>query len=141
MPTKEELKAQYNISSDDFEVLTESPSDEEIQKKGFLIKLAEAFGVQPWMWKSPLGIVLAIIILPVAIQGAYNFWQPKAVYGAEQLLAYVETYEPLPPQHEIHWIAFYPQNIQPPQTKQLPTIVQLPTGSGIFPASATGQFA
>ena len=119
---RQELKAKYNILNNDFQVLTQRPPDEEIQKKGFLIKLGEAFGIQEWMWKSPWGIVLAIILVPVVVAGAYNFWQPKLSCRAEQFLAYIETYEPAPPQVELHWIAFYPQNIQPPQTNQPPTI-------------------
>jgi hypothetical protein len=45
-PSKEQLKRKYKISSEDFEILTELPSEQEVRQKGFLVKAGEAFGVE-----------------------------------------------------------------------------------------------
>ncbi len=62
IPTREEIKRQYNIANDDFKILTAMPPKEEVT--GFITKIAEAVGFQTWMWKSWAGVVSAIILKP-----------------------------------------------------------------------------
>lgn len=141
IPSKEALKAKYNISNNDFDILTERPPDEAIQSKGFLVKVGEVLGVQEWMWTSYFGIVLAIILIPVAAMGIYDFWQPKIVCGAEEFQRYAHTYTQPPPQNTKRWIAFYPQDTPPPEAEEPLTITHLPIGTGLYPLSGSAPFA
>ncbi len=108
MPTKEELKTKYSIDNDDFKVLTELPSENEAKEGGFLVKVAEAVGFQTWMWRDWRGVVLAIILLPPALQDVYTFWTPKAIYTYQQFYTYFDKHRPSPSKSD-SWIAFVPE--------------------------------
>jgi hypothetical protein len=140
-PTKEELKAKYDITNDDFEVLTELPSESVIREKGFLVKLGETFGVQEWMWKTWGGIIIAIFVFFPQLKGALDYWTPKATYTSQQFYDYFQHLEfPLPADNH-DWIAFTPDAAPPPSGAQLPPLSSFPVGTGVFPASGHAPFA
>jgi len=140
IPSKQELKEQYHISDDDFDILTELPPDKVVREKGFLMKIGEALGVQTWMWKSWLGIVLAVIFIPPQLKDAYDYWTPKAAFAYQQLYTYVQTRDSTPPD-DGGWIAFTPDGTLPPSGTNAPVpLTGFPVGTGIFPASGHNPF-
>jgi hypothetical protein len=72
-PTKEELKAKYNISESDFEILHEfsKPDSEKLIKEGAYLEKAGWFeGVEVWLKRTFIGgCVLAIILVGSFISG------------------------------------------------------------------------
>lgn len=140
MPTKEELKEKYGISNDDFEILTEMPAEEVIREKGFIMKMAEAVGVQEWMLKSWKGIVLAIIIILPNAHGILDYWKPKAIYAEHQFYGYYRHLQfPLPADNH-DWIAFAPDAALPPSGANVP-LSGLQVGTGVFPVSGQAPYA
>ena len=121
--------------------LTTRPTDEAIQSKGFLIKVGEALGVQEWMWRSFFGVLLAIILIPVAAHGIYDFWKPKIVCAATQFHQYASSYAQPPPENTKRWVAFYPPGAPLPELKEPLTITEFPNGTGLYPLSGTPPFA
>jgi uncharacterized membrane protein (UPF0127 family) len=92
-PSKSELKAKYKIANDDFEILTELPSLSTVkEKRSLLVLLTATAGAQEWMWKTPGGIVLAIIIVSLNVAGWVQTLQPIASYACNrtsEALAYL----------------------------------------------------
>ena len=73
MPSKEELKAGLHIENDDFQVLSQLPSPEEVSRSGaVLVKLGELFGGVTWLWKTLAGRVLAVILIALGFYGAVD---------------------------------------------------------------------
>lgn len=68
-PTKEEIKAKYGITDNDFSILIEDnvPDAKELQKEESLLeKVADFLGVPTFLKKHRrTGIILAIIFLPI----------------------------------------------------------------------------
>lgn len=136
VPSKQELKEKYKISNEDFEVLTDLPSEREVREKGFLVKVGEAFGGQEWMWKTWAGIVLAVILIAPKLQSSWDFWKPKLVQTANQFSTYFRHLRwPLDPSDD-QWIAFVPDLAPPPASTSFPSFRSLTVGSGLFPGSA-----
>jgi hypothetical protein len=139
MPTKEEIKAKYGIKENDFKILTRLPTKEEQEKEGgILIKLGQAFGAQDWMWKSVWGVLLAIIIIPAAAQGVWNFWQPKAIYGFEMVSSYIQTFDPKKQTEDQGFVAFTTQYEKAREDSEKHEAINWPTGSMVVPISGSG---
>jgi hypothetical protein len=135
-PSKQQLRRKYKISSEDFEILTDLPSEQEIRQKGFLVKVGEAFGVEEWMWKTWIGIILAIIIVAPELQSTVDYWKPKLVYSVSQFSNYFRHLRwPLEPTDD-QWIAFIPEPTLPPPPTKAPSPPGLSVGSGLFPGPA-----
>lgn len=144
IPDKQEIKKAYNISEDDFEVLTSLPDESKVRKiGGMLERVASLFGGQTWMWKSRWGVILAIIfILPFAqdkIATVYNFWQPKAEFAYEKGIEIIRHISPPAPTEEVATIAVLPQNFvfnSPPDEVKFEN---LPIGTGVYALSASSE--
>ena len=134
-PTKEELKQRYNITNDDFEILTTRPDDLTIQQKGFLIKLGEVFTATEWMWRSWKGRIIAIIVICPTAYGIYSFWQPVAIYSYKQASAFIDY---AAPDEKREWVAVYPENTELPDSIELPSCGDMPANTGLYPASISG---
>lgn len=133
--SKEELRKKYKISNEDFEILTERPSDEEIRKKGFLVKVGEVFGAEQWMWKTWTGIVLAVIVIAPQAESIVDFWRPKVVYSVGQFHDYFRQLKwPLEPNDD-QWLAFVPHSSLS-QITSTPLRRNLVAGTGLFPGPA-----
>ncbi|WP_346796502.1 RES family NAD+ phosphorylase [Halomonas sp. Bachu 37] len=73
-PTLKELQDRYGA---DVEIRRQFPSRSEIQQKDSRLELvASAFGIQRWMWKTRMGNLIGIILVPATISGIVSFWGP-----------------------------------------------------------------
>ena len=136
-PSKDELKKKYGIINDDFDVLTESPSQETIWKRGWVEIVESISDVRTGLWRSWQGAVIAVIFFIISPPSApADFLKPVAVFAATELLTYFSTKTPDPNPTGV--VAFLPQNTGVLyQTGKL-QFDQLPVGTGLFPAS--GQY-
>ena len=63
-PTKEQLRDKYQIDNDDFEILSEFPTDQALQdKKSFIVYVGEFLGVPAWLWKTVVGTIVGVILI------------------------------------------------------------------------------
>lgn len=87
IPTDDELRQQYGTH---VEIRRSPPSPKEIAEKNSRLELvASAFGYQKWMWKSMGGRLLAIVIIPAALYGAFDFWGRVLTAGYEYAQPYI----------------------------------------------------
>ena len=126
VPSKQELKQKYQISNEDFQVLTDLPSENQVREKGFLVKVGEAFGAEEWMWKTWTGVLVAIIIIAPQFQSTLDYWKPKVTYSVGRFYDHFRHLPwPLAPSDEQ---LFVPNATFPPTSTQ-------------FAANVPAQFA
>lgn len=117
LPTKEQIKEKYNISENDFEILT-SLSTKDIIKKKYdkLIKLGSIFGLNPWMLKSITGVVVAVIFVAPKVQPTIDdtieFWLPKARYTYDAGKKILNNIQKPKEGEEIKTIAILPSKLE-----------------------------
>ncbi len=136
IPPKDELKKKYGIANDDFDVLTEKPSQEKIDEKGILFTVESFSGIPTFLWKTWTGRVIAVIILYIFTPEFEQFAKAVTIFAASHFYSYVQTRVPEP--HPTGLIAFLPQNTGISDAIRTLPLHQLPVGTGLFPAS--GQF-
>lgn len=67
-PSKAELKEKYGIKNEDFQILTEMPSDAEVREKGWSVKrVADWFGIPTYL-VSAAGFIYAVVMAPVVVK-------------------------------------------------------------------------
>lgn len=89
-PLKNEIKTKYNISNDDFEILTQDsvPEPSLLKKLGqYLEPVVQLFGVPTFLLKTTTGIIIAIIFIPVWGPPAYQRFQDAKIVAQ----SYYET--------------------------------------------------
>jgi hypothetical protein len=134
IPSKEEIKSQYGISEEDFQILTEMQTPEEVASKyGFLLKIADAFGLKAWMMKSLAGAVLAVILLPPTVKGIYDFWEPVALHAYLSLDSAIKYFDQNPSYTEIELVPFALQTQEAMIGKPTPPMGDYPPATGILP--------
>ncbi|CZF79384.1 RES domain protein [Grimontia celer] len=89
-PNDAEIRRHFGVAND-VPIMRHSPTEEEIASKGFLEKMSECFGVKGWMWKDWKGRLLAIIFLPPAVAGPFNYWYPKIELAYEYSTPYIQA--------------------------------------------------
>lgn len=145
IPTKEEIKKAYNISNDDFEILTSFPKEDIVKKKyGKLIKLSSIFGLNAWMLRSITGVILAIIFIPPKVQStldeAIEFWRPVIQYTYDAGQKIVQNIQYPKEGEEIKTIAILPKEIKFQQTTERQELDEYPAGTQIHLVSGTMTF-
>jgi hypothetical protein len=137
LPTKDEIKKQYGIPEDGFEILTSMPPEEQVAKKGgFLTRVADCLGIKTWMWKSFSGFLFAVVFVIPKISSTVEFWSPTVQKSYLVMTDYWQSFSIEPPDTPIHFVAFVP----PDQEQIIGTgpmpIDQYPLGTGVFPLSS-----
>ncbi|NMG49969.1 hypothetical protein GO613_17885 [Azoarcus communis] len=90
-----EIRNKYGLSNS-VPVHRELPTARELATRpSFLLRTAQAFGYQEWMWKTVGGVLLGVIVIPPAVDGAIQFWEPRIHasydYAAPYLVALSKT--------------------------------------------------
>lgn len=90
-----EIRNKYGLS-DSVPVRRELPTARELATRpSFLLRTAQAFGCQEWMWETVGGALLGVIVIAPAVDGVIQFWAPKIEasyeYAAPYLVALSET--------------------------------------------------
>ena len=136
IPSKNDLKNKYNITDDDFQILTNFPSTSERSKTGgFFIKVGEAIGGHEWMWKSWTGRLIAVIVLTPLVAQTVEFWNNTTVRSYNTFSSYLQSFSPEDDTHPKGFVAFYPQAKEQLESTSQLDLYALPLGSGLFPAS------
>ena len=143
LPTKEQIKEKYNIPENNFEILTEFPTKEEIieKKYGKLIKLGSIFGLKPWMLTTITGGLVAIIfILPKVqptIDDTIEFWYPVVHYTYDVGKQIVQNILWPEAGEEIKTIAIVPQELEFRDATDEQDLEKFPIGTELYPVSGT----
>jgi len=136
LPTKEQIKTKYNITEDDFEILT-SLSTKDIIKKKYdkLIKLSSIFGLNPWMLKSITGVVVAVIFVAPKVQPTIDdtveFWLPKARYTYNAGKKILNNMQKPKEGEEIKTIAILPPKLEFRNTTDKQKTDEFPVGTQV----------
>jgi hypothetical protein len=138
IPSKEQLKGKYQISNDDFQVLTELPTDSQVkERQSFLILLASAAGAQEWMWKTLAGTVLAIIIISLNVSSWCQTLRPIATYTYDKmsdLLVYLGSDGALPSKGSV---VLFPGAKKQDLEQVYKAPIGITVGSSVFPVSGS----
>jgi hypothetical protein len=134
IPSKEEIKAKYGISNDDFEILTEIPTPEDVAcRMGFLEKVTDAFGFKTWMVSSVSGLVLFVIFLvPEAVE-KYEFWKGAATKAYTSFEFALANLDENPSETDIELVPFARQTQVAMIGKPTPPMGDYPPATGILP--------
>ena len=120
LPSKDKLKEKYGITNDDFAVLTEFPTNEQLQeRKSLLVYVGEFLGAPAWLWKSLAGDIFAVILMVSGAVGHWNNLKPIASYTAKALYSYVASIDfTQPPKGSVVFVlARHATNPQHPTAK------------------------
>ena len=143
-PTKEEIKKKYNISEDDFELLSSDdiPPTEELMKEGSMVeKLGWFKNFELWVKRSILtGALQAIILVGGFISAVEKIheYSPLVYAKAEDAAEYVTNFA----SYQLDAARTYlisPANISTEEDRQesieLRTLAIYPTGTQFYPLS------
>ena len=139
LPTKEEIKKAYNISDNDFEILTSLPSEEEIKKNpGFFEKLDPISEFKTvWKRKSKIGKLISIILTPPALYGAISFYQLAIPYTYDKGMEILKRIQWPEESQGIKTIAILPQQIKIQDAKDVQELDEYPIGTELIVVSGT----
>ena len=113
LPTKEQIKKAYNISEDDFNILTKFPSKEDFKKNpGFLKKLGTISGYDIWKRKSKLGKLKDILLIHATVYSAIQFYQPIVDFSYDKGMEIIQSIQWPEENQEIKTIAILPPKIK-----------------------------
>jgi len=136
-PSKEELRAKYGITSEDFEVIITNsvPDAKQLAKEeSFLEKVLDFFGVPTFLKKlKSTGLILAVVFMP--------YWARKVSSEVKAAIVtsyafYSEVLDKLPRGEATALALLLPDNCAIPSAGL--GFAMLPTGTGIAPISAAG---
>jgi RES domain-containing protein len=91
---REELEDVHRRFGNSVQILDQLPNQQDLIKSGsWLEKISGTVGLEKWMLKSKLGVIIAIVVVPPGINSLVDFWSPRIQVGFEYARPYVEIIE------------------------------------------------
>ncbi|KAI5911984.1 RES family NAD+ phosphorylase [Azoarcus sp. PA01] len=90
-PSDQEIRNKYRLP-DSVPIRHELPNPQELaETSSFLLRTAQAFGYEEWMWRSVGGMLIGVAVIVPAIDGVIQYWAPKIDAAYEYAAPYLDA--------------------------------------------------